>query len=74
MNKYIPPCEVYDEDFEFSAKIEEDIWDWEIVISITENKRCKDCFLREECLAKINAVIDNAFDLEEEKWSGRVYN
>jgi hypothetical protein len=76
MNEYIPRCKIYDEVFEFSAKIEEDIWGWEVVVSITENTRCKDCFLREECLASVNALIDEAFELEEQKteWSDRNYN
>ncbi len=67
MSEYTPPCEIYDEDFEFSAKIiEDDDETWEVGIETQMNTRCESCFLLEQCLANFYAIMENWFELQEE--------
>ncbi len=76
MNEYVPACKIYTDDpFAFEA-IEWEVDDtWEVEITITHDSRCASCFLLEDCLAKVEAVMNEAFELEEEENpDGRILN
>lgn len=65
MSEYVLPCEIYDEDFEFSAKIVEiDDETGEVWIETQMNTKCESCFFLEKCLANFNIIMEQWFELE----------
>ena len=70
MSEYTPACSIYtDEDFEFTWTVDEiDEETWDISYRITENPRCETCFLREQCIDAIVALLQKEYNLPRESF------
>lgn len=67
MNTFTPACEKdTGENFEISAVVNDiDDSNGEVMIEITHNLQCTDCPLIQECVSRVVAITEEAFDLEE---------